>query len=270
MTLPHPTVHAAFAATAARFPGQPFLHILPSVADACGIDAGEITYRDAAAPDADTECGLLYTSGTTGRPKGCVLPTSTTCTRAQWYDTIGGLCTLRPGEERLLTPLPMVHMNAMAYSTMAMVLTGGCIVPLDRFPPEAGGSVRESGATIVHYLGVMPAMLMKAPARPTDRAHACASASAPASTGAAGAVRGALRFPAAGGLGDDRDRRRRGGDRHRRTARTWAAAASAATGPDGRSADRRRRRQRARRRRSPASCGCAPPGDPRYGFFRGT
>jgi acyl-CoA synthetase (AMP-forming)/AMP-acid ligase II len=66
----------------------------------------------------------------------------------------------------------MVHMNAMAYSTMAMIVSGGCIVPLDRFHPKTWWqSVRESGATIVHYLGVMPPMLMSAPPAPEDRAH---------------------------------------------------------------------------------------------------
>ena len=66
----------------------------------------------------------------------------------------------------------MVHMNAMAFSTMAMILSGGCIVPLDRFHPRTWwDSVRQSRATIVHYLGVMPSMLLSAPAAPADRAH---------------------------------------------------------------------------------------------------
>jgi acyl-CoA synthetase (AMP-forming)/AMP-acid ligase II len=124
------------------------------------------------APGIDTECGLLYTSGTTGRPKGCVLPNAYYLIAGEWYLAAGGLCTIRHGEDRLLTPLPMTHMNAMAYSTMAMVLSAGCVVPLDRFHP--GGwwdAVRTSRATIVHYLGVMPAMLLGAPPSAADREH---------------------------------------------------------------------------------------------------
>jgi acyl-CoA synthetase (AMP-forming)/AMP-acid ligase II len=124
------------------------------------------------APDGDSECALLYTSGTTGRPKGCVLTNEYFIWTGTWYATIGRLCTLTPGVERLITPLPMTHMNAMAASTMGMMLTGGCVVPLDRFHPSTWwSSVRESRATIVHYLGVMPAMLLGAPPDPRDRDH---------------------------------------------------------------------------------------------------
>jgi acyl-CoA synthetase (AMP-forming)/AMP-acid ligase II len=122
--------------------------------------------------DVRTECALLYTSGTTGRPKGCILPNRYFLHAGAWYAGIGGLAQLHAGEERMLTPLPLVHMNAMAYSTLAMVLTGGCLVPLDRFHPRTWwDSVRESRATVVHYLGVMPAMLMKASATADDRRH---------------------------------------------------------------------------------------------------
>lgn len=123
-------------------------------------------------PSLDTECALLYTSGTTGRPKGCVLPNEYFLWAGRWYAEIGGLCTVKAGAERLITPLPMSHMNAMAYSTMVMLLTGGCIVPLDRFHPGTWWeSVRDSRATIVHYLGVMPAMLLGASADESDHGH---------------------------------------------------------------------------------------------------
>ena len=120
-----------------------------------------------------SECALLYTSGTTGRPKGCVLGNDYFLLAGQWYATIGGLCTLHEGRERLITPLPLTHMNAMAYSAMAMLMTGGCLVQLDRFHPGSWwASVRESRATVAHYLGVMPAMLLGAAPSPQDRQHA--------------------------------------------------------------------------------------------------
>jgi len=131
------------------------------------------TARDAGrVPDADTECALLYTSGTTGQPKGCVLPNEYFLYAGRWYNTVGGLCDVRRGVERMLTPLPLTHMNAMAVSTMCMTLSGGCLVLLDRFHPATWWeSVRLSRATIIHYLGVMPAMLLGLPASNADRSH---------------------------------------------------------------------------------------------------
>lgn len=124
-------------------------------------------------PNADTECALLYTSGTTGRPKGCILPNEYFLAAGAWYAGIGGLIELRPGQERMLTPLPVFHMNAMAYSAMAMVVTGGCLIVLDRFHPRTWWrSVRESRASVLHYLGVMPPMLMAAPESTDDKSHA--------------------------------------------------------------------------------------------------
>jgi acyl-CoA synthetase (AMP-forming)/AMP-acid ligase II len=137
-----------------------------------GLPAAPCAPPLAGVPGIDTECALLYTSGTTGRPKGCVLTNDYFLLAGAWYNGIGGLCALTAGQERLITPLPMVHMNAMAYSTMAMIVAGGCIIPLDRFHPRSWwDSVRASRATVMHYLGVMPAMLMGAPASPQDREH---------------------------------------------------------------------------------------------------
>jgi acyl-CoA synthetase (AMP-forming)/AMP-acid ligase II len=120
----------------------------------------------------DTECALLYTSGTTGQPKGCVLTNAYFHNSGHWYVSVGGHVRLTHGMERMITPLPLFHMNAMATSTMTMLMIGGCLTVLDRFHPKTWWqSVRETRATILHYLGVMPAMLMRAPMRLDDRNH---------------------------------------------------------------------------------------------------
>lgn len=121
---------------------------------------------------AEGEAAMLYTSGTTGNPKGCVLTDAYFTESGDWYADAGGLCALGREGERMITPLPVFHMNAMACSFMAMITVGGCLIALDRFHPSNWWQdVRESGATSLHYLGVMPSMLMKAPPSPLDRAH---------------------------------------------------------------------------------------------------
>ncbi len=110
------------------------------------------------------EAAILYTSGTTGRPKGCVLSNEYFRAIGNLYTGLGGYCVFEPGVERILTPLPVTHMNALACSFMAVMQTGACLIQLDRFHPRSWwATVRESRATIVHYLGVMPAMLLNAP-----------------------------------------------------------------------------------------------------------
>ena len=120
----------------------------------------------------DSECALLYTSGTTGRPKGCMLSNAYFLWAGEWYAALDGVCSVGRDTERVMTPLPLSHMNAMACSTMVILTAGGCLVQLDRFHPQTWlRSARESGATIVHYLGVMPAMLLSAPPTPADTEH---------------------------------------------------------------------------------------------------
>jgi len=154
--------------TAARQAGRP----IPVVTDNDDVPAPFGGARPASAGNAATECALLYTSGTTGQPKGCVLANAYFLHSGNWYRDVGGLIDLKPDSERMITPLPLFHMNAMAVSLMAMLSVGGSLTMLDRFHPRTWWkSVRESRATCLHYLGVMPSMLMSAPASEHDKAH---------------------------------------------------------------------------------------------------
>jgi crotonobetaine/carnitine-CoA ligase len=111
---------------------------------------------------------ILYTSGTTGAPKGVV------CPQAQfhwWALHTARFLQLREGDI-LATTLPLFHTNAINTFFQAL-LTGSTQVVLPRF--SASGfwpAMAASGATVGYLLGAMVPMLMAQPPSPAERAHA--------------------------------------------------------------------------------------------------
>lgn len=123
-------------------------------------------------PQQHTAASILYTSGTTGRPKGCVLSHRYELAAGAWYANMAGMIDIRQGQERLYNPLPLFHVNASILSFFCMMLTGNCQIQTDRFTPNRWwDEVCQSRATIVHYLGIIIPLLLGQPPSPRDRSH---------------------------------------------------------------------------------------------------
>jgi carnitine-CoA ligase len=120
-------------------------------------------------PDAGVRPGdlavLIPTSGTTGRSK-LVMQTHRAYAMAGegfpfWMDLTAA--------DRLMTSLPLFHINAPAYSVMGSLACGAGLVLLPRF--SASGfldAARRHGATEFNAIGAMLEILMRQPPRPDD------------------------------------------------------------------------------------------------------
>lgn len=127
---------------------------------------------EAGAVSSETAASILYTSGTTGQPKGCVLSNAYELAAGQWYATLGGLARIEEGGDRLYNPLPLFHVNASILSLYCMLLTGGAQIQTDRFQPSRfWQEVCDTKATIIHYLGVVVPMLLNQSDSTLERRH---------------------------------------------------------------------------------------------------
>jgi crotonobetaine/carnitine-CoA ligase len=97
------------------------------------------------AVDPGDELGIIYTSGTTSRPKGAIVTNANYLYVGEVY---AKAVALTP-EDRLIVALPLFHANAQYYSTMGALTARATIVLLPRF--SASRYVRQCaahGATI--------------------------------------------------------------------------------------------------------------------------
>lgn len=91
-----------------------------------GLDG--ITASDAVI-DRETEAIIIYTSGTTGRPKGCLLTHGNLIANAKQISSWLGFTQ----QDRLLTIMPLFHMNAVSVTTMSALYAGGSTVVSPKF-----------------------------------------------------------------------------------------------------------------------------------------
>jgi long-chain acyl-CoA synthetase len=79
--------------------------------------------------NADDEAVIIYTSGTTGKPKGCLLTHGNLLANARQIVAWLGYTE----RERLLTMMPLFHVNAIMVGTVAPLMAGGSVVVAPKF-----------------------------------------------------------------------------------------------------------------------------------------
>jgi long-chain acyl-CoA synthetase len=107
---------------------------------------------DRVARDADDLAALVYTSGTTGRPRGAVLTRGNLS--ANQTQSLAGRFEVGPDDTVLLV-LPLAHIYALNVGLGACMAVGACMLLVERFDPgETLEAMADHGVTVV--LGAPP------------------------------------------------------------------------------------------------------------------
>ncbi|MDF1602479.1 AMP-binding protein [Nocardioides sp. YIM 152315] len=118
--------------------------------------------------DAATIVNVQYTSGTTGRPKGCLL------SHRYWTTLAASLVEEFPritSDDVMLTAQPFFYLDPM-WNVVTALMSGAHLVVLDGFHPSSfWEAVRRHEVTYFYCLAAMPTLLLKIPPDPADRDH---------------------------------------------------------------------------------------------------
>ena len=121
---------------------------------------------------------LMYTSGTTGQPKGVILTQANLAANAQAISAEHALTA----EDRVLGVLPLYHINAFAVTMLAPLASGGSVVMAPRFSAQRfWAQATRHGCTWVNVVPTIISFLLEGEAPPQDRLSGirfCRSASA--------------------------------------------------------------------------------------------
>jgi long-chain acyl-CoA synthetase len=106
----------------------------------------------------DDEAIIIYTSGTTGKPKGCLLTHGNLLANARQIVEWLGFNE----KDRLLTVMPLFHMNAVSVTTVSALYAGGSTVTCGRFSASRfWQTVSDYQATSFGSVATMLSMLLK-------------------------------------------------------------------------------------------------------------
>jgi len=124
---------------------------------------------------------LMYTSGTTGKPKGCVLSNRSVVAGGEYTGAAHELTA----KDRVLCAMPLYHINGQIVTTVAPLVHGGSVVMPHRFSVSNYWElVTRHHCTWINVVPTMINYLLQAP-DPRDRGYDisrvkfCRSASAP-------------------------------------------------------------------------------------------
>lgn len=123
------------------------------------------------------ECNILYTSGTTGAPKGAVL--SNEAFLAGGRQLMASLEVTE--DDRILLALPLFHTNPQVYGVMVALQSGCSIALLREFKPrEFLAEAARTSATGFTYVGtVLSLLLTKTDPVPDHQLRFCVGGGAP-------------------------------------------------------------------------------------------
>jgi len=177
----HPTLPELRAVIVTGEPDTPIpdvpVHAWTTVLD----DAPSGPPPPAGVAPADLAC-FIYTAGTTGPSKGCMLPHNYIVCLA---DQIARAWQRRP-DDVVLTPLPLFHFNAISICVVGTLVTGGTAGITRRFSvSQFWPEVQRTKATIVSLLGSPAILIADAadhPDQPGHRLRLCAAAPIPPDT----------------------------------------------------------------------------------------